>query len=1157
MPPVNDTAANAITLSIPSSPVSGSTVGSVTGTWPNDSYPNVWYKLTPSNSVAININIVKTSGTSAEVWADVNLLIGSDPPTGWGNLDWIGSGWWDGTSHSDTLILTGGETYYIDVYGFPSGEVDFSIEIVEVTLPDGDMVADAILVEGGATVLEGSTVYASEEPYEGGPSIWYRVYLEGPGILSVKVEGLNGWIPDWRFYYKPGGGIASSFNELISDNTGGGGDGTANPPWEIYDGDFFPIDEGGINIYIRVSGWSFPVVGGAYKITIHAPPPIKSLQAKNYINEDATTASLHPDGVAITQELKGYTYDPHKAWFKEFEPSLIIRGEDVTDTPGLFAVSIVHKNENFQNSSCIGGLSRNGFPFVPGAFLDEFVGTPGRSWLTAVPLITGESDDPGFFDTISTIWRFPIAPGDEIKVYFGTDYPYWAVPGTVIVSQICFQKVAPAMVDPPFDIINFPDYPLGTSGPPIGRGALTRPPTASEPTNTGVTIIGMDMCITDDETIWVAHNQWNGTSSTRTGPVLQKWNGSSWIVINENIEGLGIRRSITSNIDPYGITIATDGEDIYLAYLIDTGLPTSGGATHNTPLRVKKYDVSANSWSNIGNPVWREGDGPQITKHWHIESGTYDNAPHLSVGPDGTLWLAFTDMHDAKIGNHSAGYVARWDGARWRTNKLPHLKELQDLGIDRAWNDEDFAPYCYQARSYRYYNGTNSETSYLGETVIDETQTSYNGDTIRIVPPAGKWGVSLKIAWKRSTMWTLGGYKANLYRNGSKITNFTDDSTGSSSGGVDSSTYYYTQPTSWQNWNGSDELEIRVARTGTASHVYIDEVQFIPHWLVSSAYQPYGNINYVGDGQYSVQLLFNNPNNPNYPRAVYFYIANYPEWIAENQSVYETQAGNWVQMAEWTGSDWQTVWEEMPEDSVPNYVGEITKPEAFGWFVAGHWQQGMGTYYDAQSGKSYLMACLGMGGSWGDTLMLAEITETGLQYINGASRSAGIISSTGYSPNWYENVYRHAFSYNVVEQWGWDCHCKSMTVDAYGNIWYAYIGAGTSSDDSYSHTVGTQVDYGTGGWVAANDHQFQFASTQYDSVTPVVLRNPSGDKIYILLDGFISENLTYPLWKTFGVWECPIVRNAYIPLKEAKPLELSRVRFRAYGLGDDPIDDTE
>lgn len=1159
MPPVNDLVANAITLSLPNDTENGTTVGSVTGgSWDNN-YPNVWYRVAPTEDVTIRFSITKTAGAAnIAPWIDIYLLIAADPPTSWWSLDWI-AGAEEGVGA--TVALQGGQVYYIDVYGssgYPTyidGEIDFTLAIEYAPTPDGDHVANAILVNGGETVFTGSTVYATYEPGETDElnSIWYRIHADGPGNVTIKLEGLNGFIPMGIYYHKTGGGIASSYYDLNESYPSTIGDGTSSPRADIYESDppsgLYPL-LGGENVYLKVSKWDYNDPEGEFRITIHAPTKEKCLQAKKYINPNATTATEVANGVSVDQYLILGDADPHKAWPGEYESSLIIPGEDITNTPGFFAVSIKTVN----NNQGYAALKRNGFPFLP-ALMDWSVSpdTEIRSWLTALPYVSSDPLDVAFLDSISTLWRFPVAPGDEIEVIIG-DGSLASSP--IIITEICFQRVGDAMENPPFDVINFPDYPLGTNGPPMDRGALLHPPTASEPSNSKASVPGMDMCFTDDGTLWVCHNQWN-SNSTRTGPILQKWNGSNWVLINADIEGLGIRRTVTNpNFDPYSISMDTDGEDLYIVYLIDGGLSTAqkiGGNTHDQLLRVKKYDVSANSWSNVGNPVHSGGDGPAMRKNISSEAGSYDAGHQIKIAPDGTPWLAFTDWWDDKLAQHRAGFVARWDGGRWRANVLPVSLELQNVaGTTEPWSDLDFAPYTHQARLYRYASGTTSETSYLGETCVQEVQTSYTGDTIRIIPPAGKWGISLKITYKRDNTALAGGFKYKSYKNGSQIVAWADDyATYSSPGQPNYTSWLQTTATYWHTWNGTDELEIRVKRDGGTTQCYVDDITFVPHWLVSSAYQPYGNVAWVEDCQYHVQLLFNNPNNPNYPRAIWNYIANYPEWVPENTNYTDTQAGCWFQMAEWTGSAWQTVWEQMPEDTIPGQVVSITKPDGFGYIIVGHWQQGMATYYDEASGKSYLMAGLGISFHGGDAMMLAEITETGLVNPSGVIKPPSAISSIGWPASWDWPPWERWDLLYDPWHWGHDIHCKSMTIDAYGNLWAGWV-AGDMAGDGYAHIIGHKVDYGTGGWVVADDHQFVMGYADYYAPVPVVLRNPAGNKIYILFHGGINSDMSgYTLWDlTLGVWECTITQNAYTPLVETKPLNLSKIKFRAYQEGD-------
>ena len=205
-------------------------------------------------------------------------------------------------------------------------------------------------------------------------------------------------------------------------------------------------------------------------------------------------------------------------------------------------------------------------------------------------------------------------------------------------------------------MLDIPDYPLGMTGADMGTTAQQGPLAIYKtvaPTYDRHGIEGQDMVVTSDGTVWVLFTLNTGIVGSYPnhwiGPVLMKWDGATWTIINDDIEGLGVKRAQRGAAGhgvygPAGVALATDGTDLWLAYGVADGTGPEGG--DNMAIRVKKYSVGGATFSNVGSVV--SGNTTRVT--FNARAGHPDTCPMLQISPGGVLWLSFWDAYDVATG---------------------------------------------------------------------------------------------------------------------------------------------------------------------------------------------------------------------------------------------------------------------------------------------------------------------------------------------------------------------------------------------------------------------------------------------------------------------------------------------------------------------------
>lgn len=1230
MPSSNDAIANAIALDPEGDSHSSDTTGNnVSGTYPAfESWADDWYTITPAADIAVAIEIDATAAGSAFT-PEVDIYESSlapSPPTDWTTV--VDLGWYvydsgNGPTARAVVLMQSGVTYYLNAYLYTdvydpvlaNNVGPYTITAEPANTPPNDNIVDATVVpQGLAVTVSGTTVDATVEPEEavdfdnGTPTTWHKVVLEGPGVLSMSIVGTGGFEPQAIVYYAAGG--VTDYDDLTpetwTDDSFTEFDGTV---YYNDSGSNWPL-QGGEVFYIQIIGSNDNGPGdtGGYSLTISSPSPTFCLDAEDYINPSSTTATVVSGAVRETQRYQGYRKDvgtPPSVGAESFlldeDATLVIPGADILDgaSMGFYAVSVKTKNNNEGDFSW-GGMRRNGQNMWPGSFIDSTAGTtPVTGWLTMPAGTDPTAEDwtnenpSGYHDSQGMVWYLPVHEDDEIEIILTQSFENREpLPddAQVDITQICFQRMVDAQLGEPYDIIDMPDYPLGTTAADMNSinqyGDIiiykdTNQGVNPSPQLTSFTLEGIDICVTNDGTLWCAATWRGGTASSGSrfqGPYLLKWNGTSWDIVNDDIEGLGVKRTarhigVSNPGGPYFLSMDTDGEDIWIGYGVDDGL--GPGGFRNTVGKVRKYDVSANSWSTVGGKI-HGGVQPRIRTR--NEVATFEDNMQVKVSPAGVVWVAFTDWldgpdHDDDEYNATIdlrpAFTGRFNGSSWEIRTLPPPEWYDPfyVGIGSTRDNQDLIDDYFdthQAEDVETGSPTVGTSSFLGATTITETQTTHANATFSFTPPAGKWSVVARVAIATGT--GLMGLQVSKngtpqYYGGGATYDHVQHT-------ISATQFVWHQtPPFWFETDGSDTVELSY-RLSAAGTMHFDKVYLAPAWhMISRVTWGGWYTAFVEDGQFHALLEFPDGEEP---VAIYNTASTKPEfgdpdewgYLPENTHynsapdtpspdgpTYPDIAGGVFLVFPWIYSRWDSANDEwdrlwhisLIEREIPDSVIYKTLYHPWGFAApVGHWQQGMSMCKD-QDGNVYVAANLGIIQNSNDTYWAAKLTDTGMEMP--WTRSPGITGGPGYST--------HYSGFVGYLPWGWDNHAHSM-VFANGQLYIGYVIAGVP--DNYEDAVVTFAPNGIGDWNMASERNLPIGYNDLEPLVPVLAASPDGTKIYVASMGFIYDgpDATFGGDATAGVWECDVIEDAKIPLIPILRggIDLSRIRMRAFFLGD-------
>lgn len=975
--------------------------------------------------------------------------------------------------------------------------------------PANDNLANATLISApGTTSLSGttvgSTVEAGTETGDGYVNtVWYRIEVPATGTMTWGIRNAS-YLYYAEIYKFPGGGTPADFDELIDDYNNFR-DSVNGFPDNSDESDTEPVVAGDV-FYILVTNNAFEEgIVGTFTLDVIMPiPPSLCVDAEDVIYGSSPTATVVSGNVRETQVYDAGLTGPYESWIGDMVPTLRFAGANLpSDGPGYYVVKI--KTKSATNAFVwMAGFRRNGMPLWPGKSLDTTTGsTPVEDLLTA-------SETAEHFDYFALLKVVPIHPDDTLDLVVARE----SGSGSIDIVEVCFYKLGSATPGPAFDILDVPQYAIGTSGADTGTrdqlGDLVAGKNDS-PTFERVAIEAQDFCVTDDGVIWVLHHQKNISPSSFTGPVLSKIDGGVVTTVNDDVEGLGAKRgtrgggSITNG--PYSLSIDTDGEDLFLLYGVDDGL--GPGGFRNTIGKVQKYDVSADTLTSLGTVYYNT-----TRTYVRAEVCGFEDAAQIRVSPAGVPWVAFVDWLDDFWREARPAFVAKWvSGTTWDVKRLPNpLFWSQFPGGEWPMTHADAIDTELEAEDHITGSPTVSTVTVDGEDAIRDTQGAATNASAQFIPAAGTYGFAVRFRTEASL--TGGTYTIQWSKNGGTKRPFISASGTLTVAGAWTTVNFVSQYLF--DFNGtSDTLEVWLSRSGNVVAVLIDKI-----WLMDSAFSVVEMANqwgpwyatFVEDAQTHVQLSFcQNGEMGEDPVALHNFATVDP---ASATSIIPNEADRWLlwQFAAFDGSDWNLVWEHMLEDDAPNHVSSRTRdnPNFLGY---GHWHQGLAFATDGMD--NYMAACLGVRTNISDEFVCLKVTPDGFEEFT--ELPPGILGGGGYE----------GFDeFDSPFTWAWDIGPRSVLPTG-DNVWVAYDingtpGVGTS-------TIVHAVDTGTGGWLMASENNNEQGYSNLEPLNPLLALSADGETVYMLAFSEIDASpATSRL--TFGVYECPIIRADKIPL---------------------------
>jgi len=347
-------------------------------------------------------------------------------------------------------------------------------------------------------------------------------------------------------------------------------------------------------------------------------------------NTASTTVVVSADHITDGQAFIGT-----KASLSDMECSFFVRGANLP-APGKYSVSVTTKGFVASNNHAI-GLKLNGLPLIDQVqyshttkqtvVLYNGTSVAGAEWRHRPPFIT-------------------IRPNDVIEVCLFRDRWVASVP----VSS------PPELWDIQFTLIDssqggnlrypqwaIPDDPLGYTSSQVGLSLTT----VTYPSRS----FGEDICVTNDGSVYVVWIESN--ASNYYGPVLWKWNGSTWSVISNCLSVRGT--NVGFSVWRWGCSIATDGTNVYVAWFEWDG--TTVASQKNMRWHCKKYD---------GATITQLGTGQRgiVTRTIKCAQQNITSVAEIAISPAGVPYVAWVENDDSATTIHRP-YIYKWNGSSW------------------------------------------------------------------------------------------------------------------------------------------------------------------------------------------------------------------------------------------------------------------------------------------------------------------------------------------------------------------------------------------------------------------------------------------------------------------------------------------------------------
>lgn len=659
-----------------------------------EGYPSVWAKIVLTDYAIISYSAENISG-AVDPYMDPMWVIdySFDPSNpdfsklGWGPINYFHA---PDRLVEDNIAPPG--IYYLfigDYYGVNEG-----VQRVTITLsPYVPTTTNEFIVTPDRTSFN--------YPIDG-----YSVeFTLSPGASPEQDLRYFAWdLPGWYPYM-----------DVQYQSTSGSGGWTRNLTFSQFQGSNIP--PGQYKFLVQIIGQT---TGAKQEILITVIiPPVICVNA----HDDPNTANPYIT-IGADYVMDAQTYDwstDNLEGNSDLLATCYVRGTNLPP-PGVYGVKVHFKNSAYPTMF----IKRNGLALYPHAYLWS------GSSNDVDPYVTGREDSnsgPGPS-------KIGIASGDVLEIVMWGD-------SSAQLEKICFEQYSlGGSLGPTVKMLSEPEVVGASNGLDTWESDISFDDTYE---------VGQaDIAVTDDGNIYVAQILWNPSNHNQGILGLKKWDGASWSTVTNNLWDLGYQFNFNtlpgwstySGFYGGSLSMDTDGTDLYIAFPHPDGTVVHVGSYDlpNTRWRVKKYSPASNTFTELGSS---SGQRAIINRVNHnSEVGLVGEMLRLKVGPDGKVWIAWSENDDSANWNADKPHLWYYEGGSWHPTTPPDPPDLTNVNfwqLRYVWDviTVDFAfrnhsgpsiwPSVFYAATYTYI--VSPLPQYGGTSVGNYIYSEYNGSS--------------------------------------------------------------------------------------------------------------------------------------------------------------------------------------------------------------------------------------------------------------------------------------------------------------------------------------------------------------------------------------------------------------------------------------------
>jgi hypothetical protein len=501
--------------------------------------------------------------------------------------------------------------------------------------------------------------------YGGGRTVWWKWTCPADGFYKFETSSSGGSpIGDSIMAVLFGSDFATARLAGPDDDSGAGNYSAIT---------FYAI--AGLEYFIAVDGYNGNAtddVGAPYAITdtaegtftltwatgVVADVKAQMVRAKDDYNAGSGTTSLVTNTRQEVRDVQAITSISGKQYGTL---------EAATDTcyvktnrlplPGYYQVDLAHYEAVGSGASndFIVGMILNGLTIQPSQLI--FISSTSNNGNQELTNSTGAGIDQG-------TWVLPIGDIAEIAVRLITGI------GGAHNLDIYALRFTPvdkiAAMSTPSKLYTINDLMLGATSVPIDLD------------NDG-DVTYKDLCVLGSDVYVLAERFYSGGVDL----ILYKYSGGSWSTISTDVWS----KSHPTLEDEPAVAVDTDGTYVYCVYGVKDGTTTSGH--DNWKWHCQKYDPGGNTFTELGTGQRHFG-----TTTFANQVGKWFYGIQVKIGPDGKIWVAWSEADNAGGGIYSApnktrAFISYWNGSSWNEVAPPDPPNVHGLNFIVNYNHPD------------------------------------------------------------------------------------------------------------------------------------------------------------------------------------------------------------------------------------------------------------------------------------------------------------------------------------------------------------------------------------------------------------------------------------------------------------------------------------